>query len=508
MRNSPPYILAFDLGTTGCKGVLVDSEGYLVDKMTAKYSLITLKSGYLEQSPLIWWESIKNIAAKILRKIDVNDLAGLGVCGMMAATLPVDKSGTPLRNAILYSDMRSTNQVEKLSKEFDLKDIYTLTGNPISPVYPLSKWMWIKENELTIFNKTFKFIQPKDFVVLKLTDEITTDFVDASATMAFDVTKREWIDEILSFCGIPLEKLPIPQPSIDIAGELTGKSARELGLKKGLPVIVGCGDTAALLAGSEAIDSKCGTVYLGAAAEIDLTTEQPMFNAETMIPIRCHAIPDRWFNSASAMTSGTALKWFVEQFCKESYREVDEKAKKIPVGSGGLIFLPYLSGERMPIWDPLARGAFIGITISSNKAHFYRAVLEGVAFSLKSIMDAYRGMGAQFKKMSISGGGAKSSLWKQIVVDVLGLKCYELAHPEEASALGVALYVKMALGNKKITRDIRDKFVKTKGLLIPNKKKTYRYNKLYQIYRKCYPALVDVMHSLAKESSANSLTIK
>lgn len=503
MRFSPPYVLAFDLGTTGCKGILVDSEGFLVDKMTAKYPSITLKGGYLEQDPLIWWESVKDVSVHLLKKIDLNDLVGLGFCGTMAAALPVDKLGNPLRNAMLYADMRGADQAKKLAKEFNFKDIYALTGNPISPVYSLSKWMWIKENEPTIFKKTFKFIQPKDFFVFKLTEEITTDFVDASATMAFDVTKRKWIDEILSFCGIPQDKLPEPQLSINIAGELTSKSARELGLKKGLPVIVGCGDTAALLAGSKATDSGCGTVYLGAAAEIDLTTERPMYNTKAMIPVRCHAVQDRWFNSASAMTSGTALKWFVEQFGRESYQEIDKKANRISAGSGGLIFLPYLSGERMPIWDPLARGAFIGITMSSSKVHFYRAVLEGIAFSLKSIMDTYRDMDAQFKKMSLSGGGAKSILWKQIVVDVLGLKCYELAQPEEASALGVALYVNMALGNKKITRNMQDKFVKTKGLLIPDKKKTNMYNKFYQIYKKCYPALIEVMHSLAKESTAD-----
>ncbi|MEM4703944.1 MAG: xylulokinase [Candidatus Bathyarchaeia archaeon] len=500
MRFSPPYVLALDLGTTGCKGILVDSEGFLVDRMTAKYPSITFKSGHMEQNPLLWFKSVKEIIVQLLRKIDLNDLAGLGFCGTMAAALPVDKSGNPLRNALLYADMRGADQAKKLAREFNSKDVYALTGNPISPVYSLSKWMWIKENEPKIFEKTFKFIQPKDFFVLKLTGEITTDFVDASATMAFDVTKRKWVNEILSFCDIPLEKLPEPQLSINIAGELTSKSARESGLKKGLPVIVGCGDTAALLAGSKAVDPEHGTIYLGAAAEIDLTTEKPIYNAKAMVPVRCHAIPDMWFNSASAMTSGTALKWFSKQFGRESYREIDKKANAIPAGSGGLIFLPYLSGERMPIWDPLARGAFIGIAMSSSRVHFYRAVLEGVAFSLKSIMDVYRDMNVHFKKISISGGGAKSILWKQIIVDVLGLKCYELEQPEEASALGVALYVNMALGNKKITLDMRNKFVKTKGLLIPDKKKTNVYKKFYRIYRKCYPALAEIMHSLARGS--------
>lgn len=499
MHFSSPYVLAFDFGTTGCKGILVDNAGFVVSKMTRSYPSITLKNGYLEQNPMTWWQAVKDIASKILKRIDPKDLAGVGFCGTMAAALPVDKMGEPLRNAMLYADMRGIDQTKKLADEFDAKDIYNLTGNPISPVYSLSKWMWIKETEPAVFRKTFKFIQPKDFLVLKLTDEITTDYVDASATMAFDVTRRKWAEELLDFAGIPVDKLPEPRSSISIAGGLTSESARELGLRKELPVIVGCGDTAALLAGARAVENGCATVYLGAAAEIDVTTEKPVFSRNTMIPVRCHAIPDMWFNSASAMTSGTALRWFVKQFCDktESYKDLDKRASEIPPGSGGLIFLPYLSGERVPIWDPKARGAFIGITSTSSRLHFYRAVLEGVAFSIRSIKDAYKDIGVAFKETSISGGGAESELWKRIVVDVLGLKCADLEQPEEASALGVAMYINAALEGKKRMSAILDKFVRVKRLVLPDKKKKATYDKFYEAYSKCYPALAEIMHALA-----------
>jgi xylulokinase len=498
MRFSPPYVLAFDLGTTGCKGILVDHEGFLVGKTSQTYPSITLKSGYLEQNPLSWWASIKKFSSKLLRKIDPDNLAGIGFCGTMAAALPVDKAGKPLRNAILYADMRAIDQCKTLLNEFDKKYLYNLTGNPASPVYSLTKWMWIKENEPKIFEKTFKFIQPKDFLVLKLTDEIVTDYVDASATMAFNVTKRKWIEELLDFAGVPADKLPDPRSSVSIAGELTTRSAHELGLKKSLPIIVGSGDTAALLAGAGAVENGNATVYLGAAAEINLTTNKPLFDPKAMIPLRCHAIPDMWFNSASAMTSGTALRWFLEQFCEkgESYKEMDEKALKVPSGSEGLIFLPYLSGERVPIWDPKVRGAFIGISIASTKAHFYRAVLEGIAFSLRSIMDAYKDLRINFKKISISGGGAKSKLWKRIVVDCLGVKCHDLTQPEEVSALGIAIYINAALEGEKRLSKIADKFVKARGEILPNKKIRVVYNNYYKLYRRCYPALAEVMHAL------------
>jgi len=497
MDFSPPYMLAFDLGTTGCKGILVNGEGFVVVKMTKDYPLITLKSGYLEQNPTTWWESIKDIAPKILKNIEPSDLAGVGFCGTMAAALPVDRTGKPLRNAILYADMRAIDESRKLSDKFNSKDIYDLTGNPLSPIYPLAKWMWIKENEPNVFEKTFKFIQPKDFLVFKLTEEMVTDYVDASATMAFNIKKREWIEELLDFTGIPVNKLPEPLSSISIAGELTSKSAHELGLNKGLPVIVGSGDTAALLAGARAVENGSATVYLGAAAEIDLTTDKPLLDPNARIPVRCHAIPNMWFNSASATTSGTALKWFLENFYGTTkYGEMDRKATKISPGSGGLIFLPYLSGERMPIWDPKARGAFIGINMASNRAHFYRAILEGVAFSLRSIIDAYKDIGVDFKEMSISGGGAKSNLWKRIVVDILGSKCYDLPHPEEASALGVAMYINAALEGKKRITDTLDKFVKVKRVILPDKQRKVTYDKFYRVYCKSYFALAEIMHTL------------
>ena len=503
MRFSPPYVLAFDLGTTGCKAILVDSEGSIVDKTTQSYSSVTLKSGYLEQNPLVWWDSIKRGTSKVLKKIDQNDLAGLGFCGTMATALPVDKAGKHLRNAILYADMRAVDQCKKLLDEFGRKDIYNLTGNPVSPVYSLTKWMWIKENEPNIFEKTFKFIQPKDFIVLKLTEEIVTDYVDASATMAFNITKKKWVEELLDFARIPVDKLPEPRNSIRIAGELTIKSVHELGLKKSLPVIVGSGDTAALLAGARAVENGHATVYLGAAAEIDLTTDKPLFDPNAMIPVRCHAIPGMWFNSASAMTSGTALKWFLNQFCgkTKSYEEMDEKAAKISPGSEGLIFLPYLSGERMPIWDPKARGAFIGISTACTQTHFYRAVLEGVAFSLRSIRDAYTDIGVDFKEMSVSGGGAKSELWKHIVIDVLGSKCHDLAQPEEASALGTAIYINAALEGKERISKMLDKLVKVKGVILPNKKKKAAYHELYWLYCRCYPALAEIMRALVDGAS-------
>jgi xylulokinase len=494
----PPLVLAFDFGTTGCKGVLVDSEGTVINRVAESYPSISLRGGQLEQNPVDWWEAAKRITSKI-KKTDAESLDGIGFCGTMAAALPVSRAGQPLRNAMLYADMRATKQADSLASRFCTKDVYSLTGNPLSPAYSLAKWMWIREEEPRIFEKTYRFIQPKDYLVFRATEEILTDYVDASATMAFDVKKCKWAEELLDAAKIPVEKMPEPHVSTSIVGELTGQAAVELGLKRGIPVIAGCGDTAALLAGASIIRNGDGTIYLGAAAEIDLNTDKPFLNKKTMVPVRCHAIPDMWFTSASAMTSGTALRWFVKQLCSktESYEEMDKKASKIPPGSDNLIFLPYLSGERMPIWDPKARGVFIGISMATTKTHFYRSMLEGVAYSLRSIMETLKDAGAAFKKMSISGGGASSRLWKQIVIDVLGFECSELKQPGEVSALGLAACIDAAIeGDRKLV-ETQKRFVKAHNTMRIDHENKVTYDKFYHIYKECYPALAKIMHSLA-----------
>jgi len=502
VRFSPPYVLAFDVGTTGCKTVLVDSEGRLAHEMTRDYPSITSASGVFEQDPAEWLRSIRATTRMVTKRVKKEDLAGAGFCGTMAGALPLDKAGRPLRNAIMYADTRGADQTDKIAKRFSARDVYATTGNPLSPVYSLTKWMWIKENEPQKFAKTFKLVQSKDFLVCQFTGEIVTDYVDASATMAFNVTKKTWDWELLEAGGIPADKLPEPKCSLDVAGEVSGEAAETYGLRKGLPVIVGCGDTAALLGGTGAVQNGSATVYLGAAAEIDLATDRPLFSSNAFIPVRCHAVPDMWFNSASAVTSGTALRWFKNQFCSrtETYQRMDAEASKVPVGSGGLTFLPHLSGERMPMWDPKARGAFIGISTASSKAHFYRAVLEGVAFSLRSISDAYGDMGVAFKNASISGGGAESRLWRQIVVDVLGIPCVTLARPEVTSAIGVALYINGALNGRKRMSEMMQKAVEIRERVLPDKENVRKYERFYRIYRRCYPALAEIMHSLVEET--------
>ena len=498
MRKSAPYMLAFDIGTNGCKGILINFDGFLVNKMVIDFQSITFEQGYIEQDPMIWWRAIKDITLTLLKRIEPDDVAGIGICGTMGTTLPVDKDGRPLRYAMLYIDPRAVDQTKKLLEHFDRKDLYNITGNPVSPVYSLPKWMWIMEHEEKIFRKTSRFLQPKDFLIHKLTSEMGTDFVDASATMAFDVKKRVWANEILEYAGIPLEKMPNPRPSSSISGELTIEASSELGLKSGTPVIVGCGDTGAILVGSRAIEDRSATIYLGSAAEINVTTDKPIFDPEARIPLRCHAIPGKWFNSASAMTSGTALKWFMNHFAAEgeSYAEMDRKAINVPTGSRGTIFLPYLSGERVPIWDTEASGAFIGLSTSNDKISLYKAILEGVAYSLRAIKETYYDIGIDIKKIRIAGGGAKSRLWKQIIADVLALICIDIEQPQEISAVGVAKLIAISLGSEKSFKNALGTAARIKGFIQPNRSNSALYDEYYRAYLKCYPALISIMHDL------------
>jgi len=506
-----PCVLSIDVGTTGCKTVLADINGCIIAKAFKEYVTYTPKPGYSEQYPRDWWRAVVETVKSVILRGKVNareDIVGLGFSGTLGGILPIDKHGNLLMERVIhYSDMRAIEQCEFLRKKLGEEFLYNTTGNPLLPIPSLVKWLWIKDNKPEVFEKTYKFLHPKDYMVFKTTGEITTDYVDASSTMAFDLVKRCWSEEILETVEIPVDKLPMPRYSMEIAGELKGDIAKELGLKAGLPVIVGSGDTGALLVGAGVIKDRYAVCYLGSAAEIDLASNKPFFDPKMRVPIRCHSIPNMWFGSATSLTAGIALKWFRNEFCEfemmfekkfgvDAYKLLDEQAENVPIGSRGLIFLPYLLGERSPISDPKARGAFIGISLSNKREDFFRAMLEGSAFTLRHNLETYREMGVEPIDLRICGGGAKSSLWRKIIVNVLGMECKLLENPGETTAIGIAACILTGVRIYDSIEKTIKRFVRVKGIEKPASKEKKKYDKLFKIYLKCYPALREIMHTL------------
>jgi xylulokinase len=501
-------MLTFDMGTTGCKAAVVDDEGRIRAISFRGYPVISKEPGCAEQDPNEWWKAARETSREALERgrIRSEEVAGVGFCGTMGGALSIDVEGRLCRNLmILYSDNRAVEQARRLKRRIGSSNLYRISGNPVSPIPSLAKWLWIKENDPEVFEKTKKFLCPKDYLVFKSTETIQTDYVDASATMAFDLRRHAWSHEILEEVGVPLDKLPEPRPATEVAGELTSKAAADLNLRSGTPVIVGSGDTGALLIGVGAVRDKMAAVYLGAAAEIDITTDSPLFDEDCRVPVRCHAIPNMWFNSGTALTSGVALKWFVDQFstCAKagselSYSALDEMAERVPRGSRGLIFLPYLLGERTPIWDPRARGAFIGLSLASKWIDFYRSILEGTAFSLRHISEVLTEMGVTPVEARLCGGGAKSELWRNIVRDVLGMRCSVTSNQSEVSALGVAACIGVATRLFRSVEEGVSKMVKIESSSDPDPAAHSEYEKLFKLYRRCYPSLKYVMHGLAE----------
>ncbi|MHA1721930.1 MAG: xylulokinase [Candidatus Baldrarchaeia archaeon] len=506
-----PCVLSIDVGTTGCKTVLADINGCIIAKAFKEYVTYTPKPGYSEQYPKDWWRAVvETVKLVILRsKIDPKkDIVGLGFSGTLGGILPIDKHGNLLMERVIhYSDMRAIEQCEFLRKKLGEEFLYNTTGNPLLPIPSLVKWLWIKDNKPEVFEKTYKFLHPKDYMVFKTTGEITTDYVDASSTMAFDLVKRCWSEEILETVEIPVDKLPMPRYSMEIAGELKDDIAKELGLRAGLPVIVGSGDTGALLVGAGVIKDRYAVCYLGSAAEIDLASNKPFFDPKMRVPIRCHSIPNMWFGSATSLTAGIALKWFRNEFCEfemmfekkfgvDAYKLLDEQAENVPIGARGLIFLPYLLGERSPISDPKARGAFIGISLSNKREDFFRAMLEGISFTLRHNLETYREMGIEPIDLRMCGGGAKSSLWRRIIANVLGMECKLLENPGETTAMGIAICILSGVKVYDSFEKAVENFVKVKGVEKPAPGGSEKYDKLFKIYLKCYPALKEIMHAL------------
>jgi xylulokinase len=504
-------VISIDVGTTGCKTVLADVNGNIVAKAFKEYKTYTPKPGYSEQYPKDWWKAVVETVKIVVSRSKMNpreDIVGLGFSGTLGGILPIDKNGNLLMEKVIhYSDMRAIEQCEFLRKVLGEELLYNTTGNPLLPIPSLVKWLWIRDNKPEIFERTYKFLHPKDYMVFKTTGEITTDYVDASSTMAFDLVKRQWSEEILETVKIPVDKLPMPRYSMEIAGELKSDVAKELGLRAGLPVIVGSGDTGALLVGAGVIKDMYAVCYLGSAAEIDVASNKPFFDPKMRIPIRCHSVPNMWFGSATSLTAGIALKWFRNEFCElemmfekkygvDAYKLLDEKAENVPIGSRGLMFLPYLLGERSPISDPKARGAFIGISLSNRREDFFRAMLEGTSFTLRHNLETYREIGINPIDLRMCGGGAKSSLWKKIIVNVLGIECKLLENPGETTAMGIAICTFTGVKIYDSIEKAVKSFVKVKDVEKPSQNEHEEYDKLFKIYLKCYPALKEIMHEL------------
>lgn len=507
------YILAHDIGTTGNKAALFNLEGKLISSSYTPYKTFYLKPVWVEQKPSDWWKafcvSTKNLIEST--NIEVKDIECVSFSGQMIGAVPVDRNGTLLReNVLIWSDGRSSKQASYLLDELGgWKNFFKITGGgQVVDNYSISKIMWFKENEPDIYNKTFKFLQTKDFIINKLTGNFCNDYTDASNSGYLDIKKREYSKEILKAAGISEDKLPDLHESIDVAGKVTKQASKATGLVEGLPVVEGAGDVSAATFGAGVIDEGIGYICIGSANWTGVYSKEPIMDHETRIVNLCHVIPGVYAPHHTAYTGGIAQQWYKDSFCEieklsaekanmNIYDVLNLKASKVKAGSENVIFLPYLRGGGSPFHNPNSRGAFIGLSLLTRKEHLFRSVLEGVAINFKLMIDNFERKGVNIKEFRAIGGGALSKLWLQIYSDVLNKKIIRSSYLQQANTLGAAVAGGIGVGIYK-DEDILRNILKEKDLFIPDSKSGDKYKRLIPIFLKAYKGLKGVFDELSQ----------
>ncbi len=502
------YILSHDLGTTGNKATLYDREGNLLASSFYSYPTYYPYPNWVEQNPLDYWEAVKNSTRELLSKSKVKpkDIAVISFSGQMMGCLPVDKDGNPLRNIIIWADQRGIKEAEFIKDKVGEDNVYRITGHRISPTYSASKILWIKNNEPEIFSKTHKFLLAKDFIIYKLTNRWATDFSDASGTNLFDLQREGWSEEIISNLGIPLEKLPEPHSSLDVIGELTYSSAEDLGLVPGIPVVLGGGDGACAACGAGVVEEGDAYNYLGASSWIAIASKRPIYDQKLRTFTFHHLEPGLFMPTGTMQSAGLSYQWardnlatqereMASSFNLSSYEIMDLEAEKIPPGCENLIFLPYLLGERSPHWNPNARGAFIGLTPRHTRAHLIRAVLEGVGFNLRIILDTFLAQGIEIEEIRLIGGGGKSRLWSEILASIFERDILRMKILEEATSLGSAIAGGIGVGlfpSLKVAKEL----IKVKERIKPDIEKMSVYRKIFPVFVETYERLMPIFDKL------------
>jgi len=506
------YILAHDLGTSGNKATLFSLNGKLGASVLYEYPVSYPNSGWVEQNPDDFWQAVCTSTKQLLEKAGISNKEVAAVCfsGQMMGCLLVDREGKPLRNIIIWADTRAGKQAEYMETKVGMDYVYRTTGHRISASYSAAKLLWVRDNEEDVYKLTYKMLHAKDYIILKLTGNYVTDFSDASGTNLFDLEKKNWDQKILDALDIPLSLLPDAKPSTDSAGIITDGAAREIGLLAGTPVIIGGGDGSCACVGAGVVAEGNAYNTLGSSSWISLATKTPICDPEKRTFTWVHLDPALYTPCGTMQAAGYSYNWYKNTLCLDEiskaqkngenpYKLIDKAALSSPPGANGLLYLPYLLGERSPRWNHDARGAFVGLSITTSKGDISRAVLEGVGFNLKIILEILeKGVVAgKIDEIITIGGGAKGDVWLQILSDIWQKPLMVPAYTEEATSLGAAVCGGVGIGAF-TDFSVIHKFNAPVKRISPNKDCAARYEKIFPLFNKAYDALVDTFRELAE----------
>jgi len=495
--------LGIDVGTGGSRAVLIDHHGQIIAAKTVEHeAFASPQTGWAEQDPRDWWRASAIAIRGIVEddKVNVDEIAGVGLSGQMHGSVLLDERDEVLRPALIWCDQRTELQCQRLTNEIGASRLIELTCNPALTGFTLPKLLWVRDNEPEIWSQVRSVLLPKDYVRLRLTGEKATDVADASGTLLLDVSKRRWSAEMMAAAAIDEKILPRVYESQAITGVLSDTAAAEVGLRSGIPVVAGAGDQAAGAVGVGIVQPGSVSATIGTSGVVFAATNQPALDPKGRVHTFCHAIPARWHVMGVTQGAGLSLRWFKDQFGVidgdgDPYEYLISEAAAVPPGANGLLWAPYLMGERTPHLDPNARAALVGITASHTRAHVVRAILEGVAFSLRDSFAILKEMGVPAHNVRLAGGGARSALWRQIQADIYG-QPVEIVEAEEGAAYGVALLAGVGTKAWSSVDEACLSVVKTKARIAPDIKSAELMDRQYKAFQALYPALRSVSVSL------------
>src|SRR5579862_4023140 len=496
--------LGIDVGTGGTRALIMDQRGNVVSSASSEHeNFASPRPGWAEQDPQDWWRACGSAVHKALQVSGVRaeDIACVGFSGQMHGAVLLDSSYQVVRPAIIWCDQRSEAQCRELEQMFGRDTLIRLTCNPPLTNFTLTKLLWVRENEPENWRRVAHIMLPKDYVRFRLTGERAIDVADASGTLMLDVANRRWSREVLSKTGIREDMLPPLFESPDVCGKVSTLDAEATGLRKGTPVVAGAGDQAAGAVGMGIARAGAVSATIGTSGVVFAATDRPALDPQGRLHTFCHAIPGRWHVMGVTQAAGLSLRWFRDRFGvlsgaaantgRDPYDVLADEAAAAPAGSEGAFWVPYLMGERTPHLDPNARAALIGLTASHTRGHIIRAVMEGVAYSLKDTFSIFDEMKIPVTSIRLGGGGARSPLWRQIQADVYAHEV-EIVAAEEGAAYGAAILAGVGAGVWSSVEEACDKVIRVAKRVPVDQDSSRTMQNSYQTYRKIYPALRDV----------------
>ena len=502
------YLLGIDVGTGGSKALLIDEQGNVAANVTTEYPLSTPKPLWSEQSPQDWYNATVASIRKALdqAEVDPKHVGAIGLTGQMHGLVLLDAKGEVLRPAILWNDQRTAAQCDEIHDRIGADTVLRITGKPASTGFTAPKILWVKQHEPDIYERIAKILLPKDYIRFRLTGEFLSDVTDASGTSLFDVAARQWSDELIDALEVPRHWLAHVTESPVASAKLSGEAATATGLLQDTPVIAGAGDQAAEAIGCGIVDDGAVSVTIGTSGVTFAATAECELDRNGKLHAYCHAVPGMWHVMGVMLSGGGSLRWFRdklggEEMMQAAVREIDpyevliEGASEVRPGCEGLFFLPYLTGERTPHADPNARGAFIGLTLRHNKWHMTRAVMEGVTFGLMDSIQLVRDMGFDVSKVRVSGGGARSELWRQMMADVFNAEVATV-NITQGAAYGAALLAGVGIRVFENVQQAAKSTVRETDSLRPGADAAV-YGRYYERYRALYPALAAQFSAIA-----------